>query len=78
MERIVYAVKRRPVRVVEALLGLCAAVGLALAPEVEEHVLGLVAALVAVGVIGGEVAQTQTTPTVDPRVDDGHADEADQ
>lgn len=65
-------VRRRPVRVAEAVLALAAALGVALAPELEEHVLGLVGTLVAVGVLGGEVAQTRTTPTADPRLDDGH------
>ena len=76
MDRIIYALKRRPVRVVEALLALAAALGIGLLPDVEDAVVGLIATLVAVGIIGGEVAQTQTTPTVDPSLDDGHGSEA--
>ena len=74
MDRIIYAIKRRPIRVVEAAVGLLAALGVVLLPEVEEAIFAVAVAVVAIA--GGEVAQTRTTPTVDPRLDDGHDDQA--
>lgn len=63
--------RRRPHRVWEAVLIVLAAGGVVLLPETENAVLAVISLLVATGVIGGEVAQTKTTPLVDPRDNDG-------
>ena len=63
LDRLWSKTKRRPVRVVEAAIGLAAALGLTLAPDVEQAVIVLVVALV--GIVGGEVAQTKTRPLDD-------------
>jgi|GEM_PF-6601719 len=65
--RIARSVRRRPVRVLEAVIALAATAGYALTPEVTGHILAL-AALV---LVGGEVAQTKVTPTADPHDDEG-------
>ena len=62
MDRIMYAIKRRPFRLVEALIGVLGAVGVVLLPETEDAVYAVIGALVAAGIIGGEVAQARTTP----------------
>lgn len=68
LDRIRKAVRRRPVRVVEAVLALVAAVGVAVTPEAEAAVRAIIAALGAVGVVGGEVVQRRTTPLAEPRL----------
>ena len=68
------AFRRRPVRVAEAVLALAAALGVGLSDTAEAQVIAIVTALV--GLIGAEVAQTKTTPTAEPRLDDGHRREA--
>lgn len=61
-ERIRDAIRRRPVRVAEAVLALAAVLGIGLTDTAEAQVLAIVVALV--GLIGGEVAQTRTSPYV--------------
>ena len=65
------AFRRRPVRVVEAVIALAGTLGLALQPEATEAILTLVGLVL----VGGEYAQTKTTPTAEPRLDDGHRGE---
>lgn len=72
LDRIRHAFQRRPVRVVEALIVLAGTLGLVLDPEATEAILTLVGLVL----VGGEAAQTKTTPTADPRLDDGHGDVA--
>lgn len=60
LERIARAVRRRPVRIVEAVLALTAAVGLTVGPDVEEAARNFIGLLAALGVVGGEVAQFRT------------------
>lgn len=67
MTRILAAIRRRPVRVLEALIGLLASFGVALAPEQSAAIVALAALLVG----ASEVAQTQTTPVADPHGRDG-------
>lgn len=62
LDRIRTAIVRRPVRVVEALLALAAALGIGLTDSAEAQVVAITVALV--GLIGGEVAQTRTSPYV--------------
>lgn len=69
LARILTAARRRPVRVVEAALALAAALGVGLTDSAEAQVVAIVVAVV--GLIGGEAAQRHTTPTVDPRADNG-------
>ena len=66
------AVKRRPVRVAEAVVALAGALGLVIQPEATAAILTLVALTIG----GGEAAQRRTTPVADPRLDDGHRREA--
>lgn len=75
MNRVVEAIQRRPVRVVEAIIGLLAALGIVLLPEVETAVYAVIGALVAAGIVGGEIAQTKTTPVTHPQLDDGHGED---
>lgn len=63
LARIHRAVRRRPVRVAEAVVAVAAVAGYSLVPEVEEGITTLVVALLAV--IGGEAAQTRTRPMAD-------------
>lgn len=72
-DRIRHAIERRPVRVVEAVLALAAALGIGLTDTAETQVVAIVTALV--GLIGGEIAQTKTTSTKHPALDDGHGDQ---
>ena len=72
IDRVVYALQRRPVRLVEGLLIVAGALGWIIEPEAREAILTLVALVLA----GGEAAQRHTTPTVDPKVPDGHKGEA--
>lgn len=62
LQRLARAVRRRPVRVAEALLVIAAAVGVTVAPELRESITTLAAVLgpAAVGVAAGEAAQTKT------------------
>jgi hypothetical protein len=64
------ALLRRPVRIVEAVVALLVAVGL-LAGDPDELTTAIMLLVAALGVGGGEVAQTQTTALVDPRDNDG-------
>lgn len=64
IDRIAHALRRRPVRIVEALIVLAGALGLALDPDAAQSILVLVGLVVG----GGEVAQTKTTPVADPKV----------
>lgn len=70
LNRLVRAVRRRPVRCVEAVLVVAAALGVTLAPELRESVTTLAGVLapVVLGVAGGEAAQTRTRPTADDDV----------
>lgn len=63
--------RRRPHRVWEAIIVLLAIGGIVLLPETEAAVNSVIALLVATGVLGSEVAQTKTTPLVEPRDNDG-------
>lgn len=65
--------RRRPHRVWETLVVLLGLGGVVLLPEAETAVSSVIALLVATGVLGSEVAQTKTTPLVDPRDNDGMA-----
>lgn len=62
MSNIVEAVKRRPYRLVEALLALAAAFGVALSPDQTAAILAVFALLFT----ASEMAQTQTTPLAEP------------
>ena len=76
METLIAKLKRRPVRIAELILAAAAAVGVTVSDDVAQAVTVLVVA--AVGVLAGEVAQTQTTPIHDPDLDDGHGNMADE
>ena len=76
MQSIIYAIRRRPVRVVEAVVALLGAVGVVLLPETEEAVYAVVGALMAAGIVGGEIVQTRVTPVEYPNLDDSHGGEA--
>lgn len=73
IDRIAYAIRRRPVRVVEALIVLAGTLGLVIDPNATQAILTLVGLVV----VGGEAAQTKTTSVKYPRIDDGHGGEAD-
>jgi len=79
MESIISAVRRRPVRVVESVVALVALVGtisiVVVGPEAENIVYAVIGLLTATGVIGGEVAQTQTRPVTEAAsIPDRHED----
>lgn len=59
-QRILRAVRRRPVRVLEAVLALLAAVGVTVGPELVSSSEAIVGVLAAVGIVGGEAAQRKT------------------
>lgn len=65
--------RRRPHRVWEAVVVLLGIGGIILLPEAEAAVNSVIALLVATGILGSEIAQTKTTPLVDPRDNDGMA-----
>lgn len=67
MSRLLAAIRRRPVRVVESLLVLLGAFGVVLAPDQSAAILALLALLVG----ASEAAQTATTPLADPHDSDG-------
>ena len=71
--RVVRAIRKRPVRVAEAVVAVAALAGYVIAPEVQEGITVLVVAVLAV--VGGEAAQTQTTPIAEPALPDCHEDE---
>ena len=73
IDRVIRAIRRRPVRVAEAVVALAALAGYVVAPEVQEGITVLVVAFLAV--IGGEAAQRKTTPIAAPSLPDCHADE---
>ena len=75
LDRVWHKLKRRPVRVMEAVLALAGTVGIVLLPEAEDAVYQVIGALVAAGILGGEVAQTKVTPVKDAKLDDGHRDD---
>ena len=77
MNTIVHAIRRRPVRVAEAVIAVAAVAGVTVGPEVLDSVEQIVAALAAVGIVSGEVAQKWTTALSDPRLRDGHEREGD-
>lgn len=64
IDRIVSAVRRRPVRVLEALVALAGAFGLVIDPEATQAIVTLLVLVVG----GGEVAQRRTQP-FDPKAD---------
>lgn len=57
-DKLVRALKQRPVRIVEALVVIAGAFGVVVSPETEQTVITTI--LTAVTVIGGEAAQTKT------------------
>lgn len=63
MDKLARALRRRPVRIVEAVLVLVSAAGVAVSPEVRESAATLAATLLpaVAGLIGGEAAQTRTS-----------------
>ena len=75
IRRAAKAVKRRPVRVAEAVIVAFAAAAATWGVDVVDQIETLIAVLAAVGVISGEVAQKLTTPLSDPRLRDGHEHE---
>lgn len=60
-DALLYRLRRRPVRVVEAIVALASLVGLVIDPSVVPHIVVLLTLIIG----GGELAQTQTRPTVD-------------
>lgn len=62
VRRVVFAIRRRPFRVVEVVVAVAALLGVAIDPDAQEHLVALVVLLVG----GGEVAQRYTTPLADP------------
>lgn len=60
-------VRREPVRLLEAMVLLAAAVGYVLDPDVVQALTVLLPAL-----LGGEVVRRKVTPTADPMLDDAH------
>lgn len=62
-DRLLYALRRRPVRVAEALVAVAVAAGL-VSEAVETDIVAAVGALLAV--LAGEVAQRKATPLADP------------
>lgn len=60
LARVVRAARRRPVRVLEAVLALAAALGVAIGPELVGSAEAVIGVLAAVGVVGGEAAQLRT------------------
>lgn len=62
-DALIYRIKRRPVRVVEALVSIAALVGLVIDPEAVPHIVVLLTLVVG----GGEIAQTKTRPMVDDK-----------
>ena len=77
MNTIIHAIRRRPVRVAEAVIVACAAAAATWGVDVVDQIEALIAGLAAVGVISGEVAQRWTTSLHDARLPDGHDDEGD-
>ena len=77
MNTIIHAIRRRPVRVAEAVIAAAAVAGVTVGPEVLDSVEQIVAVLAAVGIVSGEVAQKWTTALSDPRLRDGHEREGD-
>lgn len=71
LERIKRRIARRPFRVVEALVVLAAALGIAIEPDTAAA-LGTLTALV---IGGGETAQRSTTPLSEPVIPDDHEDD---
>ena len=70
-DRVWRALKRRPVRVAEAVTAALALAGWSIDPEQTTALIVAVAAI-----LGGEAAQTRTTPTCDPSLPDGHEGES--
>lgn len=60
MNRILDRIKRRPMRVVEAVLALAAALGVTVAPELADQAKLIIGVLAGLGVVGGEAAQLAT------------------
>ena len=77
MSKLINAIRRRPVRVAEAVIALAAVAGVTIGPEVLDSLEQIVAALAAVGIVSGEIAQRWTTALSDPRLRDGHEREGD-
>ena len=75
MSKLINAIRRRPVRVAEAVIALAAVAGVTIGPEVLDSFEQIVAALAAVGIVSGEIAQRWTTALSDPRLRDGHEHE---
>lgn len=74
LDRVQFWLRRRPVRVAEALAVVAVIVAYIVAPEAVASVVTLLVAIVGV-VAGGEVAQTHTTSKHYPILPDGHEDE---
>lgn len=68
-ERLWHNIQRRPVRFVEVLVGAMSALGIVLSPEVVEAFSVWGVATIAML----EVVQRDTTPTYDPRDDEGRS-----
>lgn len=68
-EALIYRLKRRPVRVVEALVVLAGLAGVAIDPDAIPHIVVLLGLVFG----GGEWAQTRTRPTVDDEVSENLA-----
>lgn len=77
-DRLLYAVQRRPVRILEALVLLAAAIGVTVDPGLLDRAGDLIAALTGLGVLGGEVAQRYTTSWLHPALDEGEDVDAEQ
>lgn len=71
MNKFLANLRRRPHRVWEGILLILGAGGIILLPEAEDAVTSVIAALIATGILGGEIAQTKTTSLADPRDKDG-------
>lgn len=77
-DRILYAVQRRPVRVLEALVLLAAAVGVTVDPGLLDRAGDIVGIGVGLGILGPEVAQRWTTSWLHPSLEDGDPVDAEQ
>lgn len=60
LQRVVRKIRRRPVRVLEAVLALAAALGVTVGPELVGSAEAVVGVLAAVGIVGAEAAQLRT------------------
>jgi hypothetical protein len=70
-DRALYAIQRRPVRVLEAIVVLAAAVGVTVDPSLLDRAGDIITAGIVLGVFGGEVAQRYTTSWLHPALEEG-------